>query len=105
MLPHRVNQGHETVQPAVETALGRHKGEELQGFDPLEGFTHIPAELLAGEDGDRKDFTVGDFGLGVVAMVEYVEQVVGDAEGGDDFVQHGCPPCAWGDCKRLCSEI
>jgi hypothetical protein len=27
--------------------------------------------------------------LWVVAMVEYVEQVVGDAEGGDDFVQHG----------------
>jgi hypothetical protein len=31
---------------------------------------------LAGEDGDSEDFTVCDFGLWVVAMVEYVEQVV-----------------------------
>jgi len=84
-----VQQGHQTVQPAVETALRGHKREELKGFDPLEGFAHIPAELLAGEDGDREDFTVCDFGLWVVAMVEYVEQVVEDAEGCDDFVQHG----------------
>jgi hypothetical protein len=84
-----VQQGHETVQPAVETALRGHKREELKGFAPLEGFAHIPAELFAGEDGDRKDFTVCDFGLWVVAMVEYVEQVVEDAEGCDDFVQHG----------------
>jgi hypothetical protein len=78
-----------TVQPAVETALRRHKREELKGFDPLEGFAHIACELLAGEDGDSEDFTVCDFGLWVVAMVEYVEQVVEDAEGCDDFVQHG----------------
>jgi hypothetical protein len=50
---------------------------------------HIPAELLAGNDGDGKDFAVCDFGLWVVALVEYVEQVVEDAEGCDDFVQHG----------------
>jgi len=55
----------------------------------VEGFAHIPAELLAGEDGDREDFTVCDFGLWVVAMVEYVEQVVEDAEGCGDCVQHG----------------
>jgi len=36
-----------------------------------------------------EDFTVCDFGLWVVAMVAYVEQVVGDAEGCDDFVQRG----------------
>jgi hypothetical protein len=77
------------VPPAGETALRRHKREELQGFAPLEGFAHTPAELLAGEDGDSEDFTVCDFGLRVVAMVEYVEQVVGDAEGCDDFVQRG----------------
>jgi len=71
------------VPPAVETALGRHKREQV------EGFAHIPAELLAGEDGDCEDFTVCDFGLWVVALVEYVEQVVGAAEGCDDFVQHG----------------
>jgi hypothetical protein len=84
-----VQQGHQTVPPAVETALRGHKREELKGFDPLEGFAHIPAELLAGEDGDSEDFTVCDFGLWVVAMVEYVEQVVGAAEGCDDFVQRG----------------
>ena len=61
------------MQPAVETALGRHKREELQGFDPLKGFAHIPAELLAGNDGDGEDFTVCDFGLWVVAVVEYGE--------------------------------
>ena len=71
------------VQPAVETALRGHKR------DQVEGFAHIPAELLAGEDGESKDFAVGDFGLWVVARVEYVEQVVGDAEGCDDFVQRG----------------
>jgi hypothetical protein len=84
-----VQEGHQTVQPAVETALRGHKREQLQGFDLLEGFAHIPAELLAGEDGESEDFTVCDFGLWVVAMVEYVEQVVGDAEGCDDCVQHG----------------
>jgi hypothetical protein len=77
------------VPPAVETAHGRHKREELKGFAPLEGFAPIPAELLAGEDGGSEDFTVCDFGLWVVAMVAYVEQVVGDAEGCDDFVQRG----------------
>jgi hypothetical protein len=77
------------VPPAGETALSGHKREELKGFAPLGGFAHIPAELLAGEDGDREDFTVCDFGLWVVAMVEYVEQVVEDAEGCDDFVQRG----------------
>jgi hypothetical protein len=61
---------------------------------------HIPAELLAGNDGDGRDFAVSDFGLWVVALVEYVEQVVEDAESRDVFVQHGCPPCAWGDCTR-----
>jgi hypothetical protein len=53
------------VQPAVEMALRGHKREELKGF------AHIACELLAGEDGDREDFTVCDFGLWVVAMVEY----------------------------------
>jgi hypothetical protein len=77
------------VPPAVETALGRHNREELKGFAPLEGFAHIACELLAGEDGDCEDFTVCDFGLWVVAVVEYVEQVVGDAEGCDDCVQRG----------------
>jgi hypothetical protein len=61
------------VQPTVETALGGHKGEQAEGFDPLEGFAQIACELLAGEDGDGKDFTVGGFGLGVVARVEYLE--------------------------------
>jgi hypothetical protein len=84
-----VQQGHQMVQPAGETALRGHKREELKGFAPLEGFAHIACELLAGEDGDREAFTVCDFGLWVVAMVEYVEQVVGDAEGCDDFVQRG----------------
>jgi len=84
------------MQPAVETTLRGHKREQVEGFDPLEGFAHIACELLAGEDGDREDFTVGDFGLGVVAMVEYLEQVVGDAEGRDDFVLHSSPlPCVW----------
>ena len=77
------------MESAVETALGRHKRKELKGFDPLEGFTHIPAALLTGNDGDGKDFTVCDFGLWVVAMVEYFEQVVEDAKSRDDFVQHG----------------
>ena len=77
------------MPPAVETAFGGHERKEVEGFAPLEGFAHIPAELLAGEDGDREDFTVCDFGLWVVAMVEYVGQVVEDAEGCDDFVQHG----------------
>jgi hypothetical protein len=84
-----VQQGHPTVPPAGETALGGHERKEAEGLNPLEGFAHIPAELLAGEDGDREDFTVCDFGLWVVAMVEYVEQVVGDAEGCDDCVQRG----------------
>jgi hypothetical protein len=78
-----VQQGHPTVPPAIETALRGHKREQV------EGFAHIAAELLAGEDGDREDFTVCDFGLWVVAMVAYVEQVVGAAEGCDDFVQRG----------------
>ena len=78
-----MQQGHQTVPPAVETALSGHKREELKGF------AHISCELLAGEDGDREDFTVCDFGLWVVARVEYVEQVVGAAEGCDDFVQRG----------------
>ena len=78
--------------------LRGHKGKELKGFDPLAGFAPIVCELLAGEDGDSKDFTLCDFGLWVVAMVGYCEQVVEDAEGCDDFVQHGSPPCAWGDC-------
>jgi hypothetical protein len=55
----------------------------------VEGFAHIACELLAGEDGDSEDFTVCDFGLRVVAMVGYVEQVVGAAEGCDDCVQRG----------------
>ena len=60
----------------------------------MKGFAHIACELLAGNDGDGKDFTVGGFGLWVVAMVEYGEQVVEDAEGRDDFVLHGSPlPC------------
>jgi hypothetical protein len=71
------------VPPAGETARRGHKREQV------EGFAHIPAELLAGEDGDGEDFTVCDFGLWVVAMVEYVEQVVEDAEGCDDCVQRG----------------
>ncbi len=77
------------MPPAGETARRGHKREELKGFDPLKGFAHIPAELLAGEDGGSEDFTVCDFGLWVVAMVEYVEQVVGAAEGCDDCVQRG----------------
>ena len=60
-----MQQGHPTVPPAGETALSGHKREQV------EGFAHIPAELLAGEDGDCEDFTVCDFGLWVVAMVEY----------------------------------
>ncbi len=84
-----VQQGHPTVPPAGETALGGHKREELKGFAPLEGFAHIACELLAGEDGDGEAFTVCDFGLWVVAMVGYVEQVVGAAEGCDDCVQRG----------------
>jgi hypothetical protein len=84
-----VPQGRQTVPPAGETALSGHKREELKGFAPLEGFAHIACELLAGEDGGSEDFTVCDFGLWVVAMVEYVEQVVGAAEGCDDFVQRG----------------
>jgi hypothetical protein len=59
------------VPPAGETALSGHKREQVEGFAPLEGFAHIACELLAGEDGDREDFTVCDFGLWVVAMVEY----------------------------------
>jgi hypothetical protein len=55
----------------------------------VEGFAHIACELLAGEDGGSEDFTVCDFGLWVVAMVGYVEQVVGAAEGCDDCVQRG----------------
>ena len=77
------------MPPAGEMALGGHNREGLKGFDPLEGFAHIACELLAGEDGESEDFTVCDFGLWVVAMVEYVEQVVGAAEGCDDFVQRG----------------
>jgi hypothetical protein len=84
-----VQQGHQTVPPAGETARRGHNREELKGFAPLEGFAHIACELLAGEDGDGEDFTVCDFGLWVVVMVEYVEQVVEDAEGCDDFVQRG----------------
>jgi hypothetical protein len=84
------------MQPAVETALGGHERKEAEGLNPLEGFAHIACELLAGADGDGEDFTVGGFGLGVVAMVEYLEQVVGDAEGRDDFVLHSSPlPCVW----------
>jgi hypothetical protein len=60
-----------------------------RALNPLEGFAHIACELLASNDGDGEDFTVGGFGLWVVAMVEYVEQVVGDAEGCDDCVQRG----------------
>jgi hypothetical protein len=78
-----VQQGHPTVPPAIETALRGHKREQV------EGFAHIAAELLAGEDGGSEDFTVCDFGLWVVAMVAYVEQVVGAAEGCDDCVQRG----------------
>jgi hypothetical protein len=78
-----VPQGHPTVPPAVETALRGHKREQV------EGFAHIACELLAGEDGDSEDFTVCDFGLWVVAMVAYVEQVVEDAEGCEDCVQRG----------------
>ena len=78
-----MQQGHPTVPPAVETARRGHRREQV------EGFAHIACELLAGEDGDREDFTVCDFGLRVVAMVEYVEQVVEDAEGCDDCVQRG----------------
>jgi hypothetical protein len=84
-----VQQGHPTVPPAGGTALSGHKREQVEGFAPLEGFAHIACELLAGEDGDGEDFTVCDFGLWVVVMVEYVEQVVEDAEGCDDFVQRG----------------
>ena len=78
-----MQQGHQTVPPAVETARRGHKREQV------EGFAHIHAELLAGEDGDGEDFTVCDFGLWVVAMVAYVEQVVEDAAGCDYFVQRG----------------
>jgi hypothetical protein len=35
--------------------------------------------------------TVGGFGLGGVAVVERLEQVIEDAEGRDDFVQRGSP--------------
>jgi len=77
------------VPPAGETALRGHERKEVEGFAPLEGFAPIPAELLAGEDGDGEDFTVCDFGLWVVAMVAYVEQVVEDAEGCDDCVRRG----------------
>ena len=49
---------------------------------------------------DGKDFTVGCFGLWVVAVVEYVEQVVEGAEGCGEFVQRGCPLCACGGCTR-----
>ena len=86
------------MQPAVETVLGRHKREALKGFDPLGGFAPIPAERLAGEDGDSKHFTVWDFGLWVVAMVEYFEQVVEEAKGCDDLVQPSSPPCTRGYC-------
>jgi hypothetical protein len=51
------------MQPAVETALGGHERKEAEGFDPLEGFAHIACELLASNDGDGEDFTVGGFRL------------------------------------------
>jgi len=66
-------------------------------LNPLEGFAHIACELLASNDGDGEDFTVGGFSLWVIAMVEYLEEVIEDAEGRDDFVLRGSPlPCVWG---------
>jgi hypothetical protein len=76
------------VPPAVETAFRGPERKEAEGFDPRERFSQIAYELLAGKDGDGKDFTVGGFGLWVVARVEAFEQVVEDAESGDDFVRH-----------------
>jgi hypothetical protein len=61
------------VPPAVETALGGHERKEAEGLNPLEGFAHIACELLASNDGDGEDFTVGGFSLWVIAMVEYLE--------------------------------
>jgi hypothetical protein len=92
------------VQPAVETALGRHKREALKCFDLLEGLAPIPTELLAGEDGDSKHFPVWDFGVWGVAMVEYFEQVVEEAKGCDDLVQPSSPPCTRGYCTCTSGE-
>jgi len=66
----------------------------VERLNPLERLAHIAAELLTSKDSDGEDFTVGGFGLGVVAVVERLEQVIEDAEGRDDFVLHGSPlPC------------
>ncbi len=78
------------MPPAGETALGGHERKEAEGFDPLEGFAHIACELLAGEGGNSEDFTVCDFGLWVVAMVEYGVADIRGARGRCDSL----PPAA-----------
>jgi hypothetical protein len=47
----------------------------------------------------------GALAWGVVAMVEYFEQVVEDAKSCDDFVQHSSPLCAYGYCTRAWGDL
>jgi hypothetical protein len=84
-----VQTGHETTEAAALRLSDGAKEKRGRAMTHWRALPPIPAELLAGNDGDGEDFAVCDFGLWVVAMVEYVEQVVEDAEGCDDFVQHG----------------
>jgi hypothetical protein len=84
-----VQTGHETMEPAALRLSDGTKEKRGRAMTHWRALPHIACELLAGNDGDGKDFAVCDFGLWVVALVEYVEQVVEDAESRDVFVQHG----------------
>jgi hypothetical protein len=89
-----------TLSPFVKAGKGtaiRYKNAGSQGnFFPTRGMESPLTPLIKGERAGSKgsnggDFTVGGFGLRVVAVVERLEQVIEDAEGRDDFVLHSSP--------------
>jgi hypothetical protein len=71
---------HISIPPPVvpttrrQPKLRGHKRKQVERLNPLERLAHIAAELLTSKGSDGGDFTVGGFGLRVVAVVERLEQ-------------------------------